>query len=305
MFVDHERKSASTAGSSPVSSPKTSRSKQPRAKTEKAICKIGAIASILSLGKDFSTVAKNMNDVKLRSGSRERRKSPNARRSREISRKSWFGSSTSSETTDDAQRDSIFGSKSFLPDFRSSKRPESTPVLKSISYVSDTSYPTSETTLIDFCEIRDRRSKSLGAYELNEISIPEHSSISSTVSLTRTFSTPDGRNGVVSQPQGSPPPLSPRTGVRNNEINSNHFNKHFSNVKGPSGLDGQFVNIVNGDENQRQVIGNGKLTERERLTLLDVNVDGQHEDRTKPLITSGNIMRKPLTIQEIEKDVLH
>lgn len=178
-------------------------------------------------------------------------------------------------------------------------------MLKSISYVSDTSYPATDDTLIDFHEVRDRRSKSLGAYELNEIPIPEDSSISSTVSLPRTFSSPESRNGIDSLPQLSPPPLSPRSRTRNNEINSNHLNKHFSNVKRPSSLDGNFVNMVNGDENQRQGIGIGKLTERERLTLLDVNVDGQHEDRTKPLLTSVNTVLKPLTIQEIEKDLLH
>lgn len=290
-----------------------SRSKPPRGKTEKAICRIGAIASALGLGQDFSTVAKSMNDVRLRSGSRERRKSPNSRRSREISRKSWFGSSTSSETTDEGQRDSIFGSRSFLPDFgRSSKRPESTPVLKSVSYVSDSTNPTSyrttapptENTLIDLYEVRDRRSKSLGAYELNEVTIPEaeDSSIGNSVSLPRKLSSPTERRHS-GEFQRSPPPLSPRSRTNKNEINANHVHKHLSNVKGPSPLDGQFENIVNGDESKRQEIG--KMTERERLTLLDVNVDGQHEDRTKPLITPANTVRKPLTIEELEKELLH
>lgn len=214
----------------------------------------------------------------------------------------------SSETTDEGQRDSIFGSRSFLPDFgRSSKRPESTPVLKSVSYINDSRGPTSsqttESSLVDLYEVRDRRSKSLGAYELNEVPIPEDSSTINSVSLPRTLSSPERRN---SDSQRSPPPLSPRTSLRNNEINANHVNKHFSNVKGPSRLDGgQFVNMVNGDGNPRQGIGNGKLTERERLTLLDVNVDGQHEDPTKPLITPVNTGRKPLTIQELEKELLH
>ncbi|KAK3749501.1 hypothetical protein QZH41_013481, partial [Actinostola sp. cb2023] len=306
-IVNKDDRKNVTAGSSPVSSPKLSR-KQTRGKTEKAICKMGAVMSALALGQDITTVAKNMNDVRLRSSSRERRKSPNSRRSREINRKSWFGSSTSSEYTDgEGQRDSIFGSRSFLPDFGRgfNKRPESTPVLKSVSYANSISVrtvaPPTQNTLIDLYEVRDRRSKSLGAYELNEVAIPEDSSISNSISLHRKLSSPERRHS--NELPKTPPLLSPRTSRQNNEINANHVRKQLSNVKGPS-LDGHFENMVNGDENQLQEIGHHKLTERERLTLLDVNVDGQHEDRTKPLITPANTVRKPLTIEELEKELI-
>lgn len=313
-ILDHERKNA-TAGSSPVSSPKSSR-KFPRGKTEKAMCKIGAVLSTLALGRDFTTVAKNMNDVRMRSGSRERRKSPSSRRSREVGRKSWFGGSSSSDITESegSQRDSIFGSRSFLPDFArgNGKRPISTPVmLKSVTYprtdLNSTATTiasvgsTTEQPLIDLCEVRDRRSKSLGAYELNLVSVNENSSTrTSSFSLDRKRCSPEPYNG---SPR-SPPPISPRA---KNEINSNHVHKHLSNVKGPySTNDGQFENIANSTERVGVGSTNGSdiLTERERLTLLDVNVDGQHEDQTQPLLRPANSTRKPLDIKEFEKELL-
>jgi hypothetical protein len=70
---------------------------------------------------------------------------------------------------------------------------------------------------------------------------------------------------------------------------------------------GHFENIINRNElvGIRSTNGPNIMTERERLTLLDVNVDGQHEDPTKPLIQPTNTVRKPLSIQQLERELLH
>ena len=327
-----------TTDNSPVLSPKASVKGKSKRRCEVAVCSVGIMAAVVALGADLGQCSKDLRPGLLRLSSKtDKHKSPNSRRRHEVgssNRRSWF----SSVSTDD----SVVNSNSTTPmpspqdqDFTSkgtNKRPLSTPVLLKATFFRESERPTtfiepnctrgrsSSTTspgspdlldqeLIDLrSERRDRRSKSMDSTELNRINMSTDSLNSASDLSTQT---------VVNCKELAdldifkipPPPFSPR-GTSSPRPDSNSmdplpttkFNFPVGEPKGAARprprpwQDSLSPSPSSSDQSP--------TSEQDKLTLLDVHMEGESHDKTQPLLKSETVIKMP-TFEELEKEFGH
>lgn len=332
-----------TADNSPVTSPKATMKVKSKHRCEVAVCSVGIMAAAVALGADLGKCSKDLRPDLLRLFSKsDKHKSPNSRRRNEVNRRSWFSSvstedsvvNSNSSTSVTGPRDQEFARS---PGFGPNKRPLSTPVLlKATFYRESGQRPTtfvepncsrgrsSSTTspespdpldqeLIDLrSERRDRRSKSMDSSDLNRINISTDSLSNSSDNLStktlvncKRYSRELVDLDIYKIP---PPPFSPRgTSSPRPDCNSMDIlpTKFTFPVGEPHGAarprprpwqDSLSPSPSSSDQSP--------TSEQDKLTLLDVHMEGESHDKTQPLLKSETAIKMP-TYEELEKEFGH
>ena len=325
-----------TTDNSPVSSPKASVKTKSKQRCEVALCSVGIMAAAVALGADLGKYSKDLRpELRRLSSKTDKHKSPNARRRYEVgnNRRSWF----SSISTEDS---GVVNSNSSGPvssprdqDLTGrgpNKRPLSSPVLLKATFFRDSERPTtfiepncvrgrsSSTTsppvspdpldqeLIDLrCERRDRRSKSMDSTELNRINSSSDSFSNSSDNLsTKTVVNCKRYSQDLEIFKLPPPPFSPRgtSSPRPDSTEPPPATRFSFPVAEPQGAarprprpwqDSLSPSPSSSDQSP--------TSEQDKLTLLDVHMEGESHDKTQPLLKSDTVIRMP-TFEELQKE---
>ena len=330
-----------TADNTPVLSPKASVKGKSKHRCEVAVCSVGIMAAAVALGADLGQCSKDLRpELRRLSSKSDKHKSPNSRRRHEVgnsNRRSWFSSVStedaavnSNSTAPMSPRDQEFAGRS------SNKRPISTPVLLKATFYRETERPTtfiepnctrrrsSSTTsppvspepldqeLIDLRSERwDRRSKSMDATDLNRVfaSSESFSNWSDNPSTGTVVNCKRHSQELVEIFKLPPPPCSPR-GTSSPRPDSNGTDpppiaKFTFPVGEPQGAarprprpwqDSLSPSPSSSDQSP--------TTEQDKLTLLDVHMEGESHDKTQPLLKADTVVKMP-TFEELEKEFGH
>ena len=330
-----------TTDNSPVSSPKASVKTKSKHRCELALCSVGIMAAAVALGADLGKCSKDSRaELRRLSSKTDKHKSPNTRRRHEVgnNRRSWFSSvstedsgvinSNSTGPVTNPRDQDITGRGP-------NKRPLSSPVLLKATFFRDSERPTtfyraelctrsifvndlsagvtrsSDQELIDLrSERRDRRSRSMDSTELNRINISNDSISNSSDNLStktvvncKRYSQELAELEIYKLP---PPPFSPR-GTSSPRPDSNSTEPppatRFSfPVAEPQGAarprprpwqDSLSPSPSSSDQSP--------TSEQDKLTLLDVHMEGESHDKTQPLLKSDTVIKMP-TFEELEKE---
>lgn len=330
-----------TTDNSPVSSPKASVKTKSKHRCELALCSVGMMAAAVALGADLGRCSKDSRpELRRLSSKTDKHKSPNSRRRHEVgnNRRSWFSSVSTEDSgvTNSNSTGPVTNPRDQDITGRGpNKRPLSSPVLLKATFFRDSERPTtfiepncvrgrsSSTTsppmspdpldqeLIDLrSERRDRRSKSMDSTELNRINISNDSFSNSSDSLStktvvncKRYSQELAELEIYKLP---PPPFSPR-GTSSPRPDSNSTEPppatRFSfPVAEPQGAarprprpwqDSLSPSPSSSDQSP--------TSEQDKLTLLDVHMEGESHDKTQPLLKSDTVIKMP-TFEELEKE---
>ena len=292
---------------------------------------IGDIAAKENAGLDSST-HKTFSRHRSLTGKRSREFSPSHRLS-------WINSPSSDDSTFSSY-DKQFSSPEQSPSEKSfnripPRRPLSTPVLLKATFYHDSSPPrtfedpssptfndtettstevenSSEAPLIDLnvFERRDRRSRSLDSKELHKISLDALNGSNLTLTDSTITGSDPFLNTVRHRLSSSsteaglenlklpPPPPSPRLNSPNRDV----FNHEADPVRRrPRPRNLNLTPSSEGSGPVSPVLASPSSEPKKELTLLDVEVEGQTRDTTKPLIQPETV-KKPLSIKELERE---
>ena len=283
-------------------------------------------------------------DLLRLSSKSDKHKSPNSKRRHEVgnpNRRSWFSSVSTEDTAVTSDSTTSVSSPrdlGFTGAYPANKRPLSTPVLLKATFYHESQPPltyvepntrkrSSSTTspvtsspelgdkeLIDLTsERRDRRSKSMDSSDLNRINDSNESFFNSsddvstqTVVNCKRYSQELQDLDIFKIP---PPPFSPRgTSSPRPDCNSTDppptakFNFPTAEAKGAARprprpwQDSLSPSPSSSDQSP--------TSEQDKLTLLDVHMEGESHDTTQPLLKTNTVIKMP-TYEELEKEFGH
>mgnify|MGYP001794012201 CR=1 FL=1 len=310
-----------------------------RVKTDRAICQAGALLALMAVGRNIGDLrARDHSEPSTFSrhrsltGKRSREFSPSHGLS-------WMNS-FSSENSNFVSYDKQFSSPEQSPSEKSfsrvsmPKRPLSTPVLLKATFYHDSSPPSTfedpysptyssknasstsvdnsadsvpptSSTLIDLSvfDSRDRRSRSLDSTELDRISfdtindkrlkLTNLNRNSSDASLETIRDRLSSRSAdTVVETSKLPPPPSPRLNSPMRELLSNHEPE-------PSRSRSRTKNLS--ESSSPVSLPSPGSDFKEKLSLLDVEAEGQTQDTTEPLLQPQTV-KKTLSIKDLERE---